>query len=49
MAIAADVTDRQRVQAMADEVAGLVCYLASDRATYLTGATLAVDGGRTAV
>ncbi len=31
-----------------EEVAGLVSYLASDRATYVTGATLAVDGGRTA-
>jgi NAD(P)-dependent dehydrogenase (short-subunit alcohol dehydrogenase family) len=34
--------------AVPDEIAGLVSYLASDRATYLTGATLEVDGGRTA-
>jgi NAD(P)-dependent dehydrogenase (short-subunit alcohol dehydrogenase family) len=37
-----------RRPAAPDEIAGLVSYLASDRATYLTGATLDVDGGRTA-
>jgi NAD(P)-dependent dehydrogenase (short-subunit alcohol dehydrogenase family) len=31
-----------------EEIAGLVSYLASERASYITGATLAVDGGRTA-
>jgi NAD(P)-dependent dehydrogenase (short-subunit alcohol dehydrogenase family) len=31
----------------ADEVADAVLYLASPRAAYITGATLAVDGGRT--
>jgi NAD(P)-dependent dehydrogenase (short-subunit alcohol dehydrogenase family) len=32
-----------------DEIAGLVVYLASDRATYTTGAVIPCDGGRTAV
>ena len=29
----------------ADEVAALICFLASDEASYLTGATVLVDGG----
>jgi NAD(P)-dependent dehydrogenase (short-subunit alcohol dehydrogenase family) len=29
----------------AEEVAKLVCYLASDDAAYLTGAALPIDGG----
>ena len=34
--------------AEASEIAGAVAYLASDDARYITGATLAIDGGQTA-
>jgi NAD(P)-dependent dehydrogenase (short-subunit alcohol dehydrogenase family) len=35
--------------ATVDEIADVVAFLASDKAAYMTGAVIAVDGGRTAV
>ena len=35
--------------AQVEEIAEVIAFLASDRASYVTGATLAADGGRTAV
>lgn len=30
----------------AEEIADLICFLASDRAAWITGATVSIDGGR---
>ena len=35
--------------AQPEEIAETIAFLASDRAGYITGATIAVDGGRTAI
>jgi NAD(P)-dependent dehydrogenase (short-subunit alcohol dehydrogenase family) len=35
--------------AQPDEIAELVAFLASSQASYITGATIAIDGGRTAI
>ncbi len=35
--------------ATADEIAEAIVFLATDRSTFIYGAKLAVDGGRTAV
>jgi NAD(P)-dependent dehydrogenase (short-subunit alcohol dehydrogenase family) len=35
--------------AQVEEIAEVIAFLASDKASYLTGATIAADGGRTAV
>ena len=35
--------------AMADEIAEAIVFLATDRSSFIHGAKLAVDGGRTAI
>jgi NAD(P)-dependent dehydrogenase (short-subunit alcohol dehydrogenase family) len=32
-----------------NEIAEIIAFLASDRASYITGAVIAADGGRTAI
>jgi NAD(P)-dependent dehydrogenase (short-subunit alcohol dehydrogenase family) len=43
------LTTAMKRAATAEEIAGIVSFLASSRASYITGATIAVDGGRTAI
>jgi len=35
--------------AQVEEIADVIAFVASDKASYLTGAVIPVDGGRTAV
>jgi NAD(P)-dependent dehydrogenase (short-subunit alcohol dehydrogenase family) len=35
--------------AQVDEIAEVIAFVASDKASYVTGAVIPVDGGRTAV
>src|SRR5258705_1446460 len=43
------LTTAMKRAASAEAIAGIVSFLASSRASYVTGATIAVDGGRAAI
>jgi NAD(P)-dependent dehydrogenase (short-subunit alcohol dehydrogenase family) len=47
--VAVGATTIMNRAAQPEEIAGLVGFLASPQASYITGATLAADGGRTAI
>jgi NAD(P)-dependent dehydrogenase (short-subunit alcohol dehydrogenase family) len=44
-----DATTAVKRAAQPTEIAELVAFLASEKASFITGATLAADGGRTAI
>jgi NAD(P)-dependent dehydrogenase (short-subunit alcohol dehydrogenase family) len=44
-----DDADTPRIASHPEEIAEVIAFLASARANYITGVTIAVDGGRRAV